>query len=37
MKAAVSLDGRVATREGESKWITGEDARKRGLEPTTPG
>jgi diaminohydroxyphosphoribosylaminopyrimidine deaminase/5-amino-6-(5-phosphoribosylamino)uracil reductase len=32
MKAAVSLDGRVATREGESKWITGEDARKRGLE-----
>ncbi len=32
MKAAVSLDGRVATREGESKWITGEGARERGLE-----
>jgi len=32
LKAAVSLDGRVATREGESKWITGEAARKRGLE-----
>jgi diaminohydroxyphosphoribosylaminopyrimidine deaminase/5-amino-6-(5-phosphoribosylamino)uracil reductase len=32
LKAAVSLDGRVATREGDSKWITGEGARKRGLE-----
>jgi len=32
MKAAVSLDGRVATREGESKWITGDDARRRSLE-----
>jgi len=32
LKAAVSLDGRVATREGESKWITGESARERGLE-----
>ena len=32
LKAAVSLDGRVATREGDSKWITGEAARKRGLE-----
>jgi diaminohydroxyphosphoribosylaminopyrimidine deaminase/5-amino-6-(5-phosphoribosylamino)uracil reductase len=32
MKAAVSLDGRTATREGESKWITGEEARNRGLE-----
>lgn len=31
-KAAVSLDGRVATREGESKWVTGEAARRRGLE-----
>ncbi len=32
LKAAVSLDGRVATREGHSKWITGEAARERGLE-----
>jgi diaminohydroxyphosphoribosylaminopyrimidine deaminase/5-amino-6-(5-phosphoribosylamino)uracil reductase len=32
LKAAVSLDGRVATREGDSKWITGEGARERGLE-----
>nr|MCU0233930.1 RibD family protein [Thermoanaerobaculales bacterium] len=32
LKAAVSLDGRVATREGDSKWITGEEARHRGLE-----
>lgn len=32
LKAAVSLDGRVATREGDSKWITGEGARQRGLE-----
>jgi len=32
LKAAVSLDGRVATREGDSKWITGEAARKRSLE-----
>jgi diaminohydroxyphosphoribosylaminopyrimidine deaminase / 5-amino-6-(5-phosphoribosylamino)uracil reductase len=32
MKAAVSLDGRTATRTGESKWITGEAARRRGLE-----
>ena len=32
LKAAVSLDGRVSTREGDSKWITGEDSRKRSLE-----
>ncbi len=32
LKAAVSLDGRVATREGISKWITGEGARERSLE-----
>lgn len=31
-KAAVSLDGRTATRTGQSKWITGEAARNRGLE-----
>jgi diaminohydroxyphosphoribosylaminopyrimidine deaminase/5-amino-6-(5-phosphoribosylamino)uracil reductase len=31
-KAALSLDGRIATRAGHSKWITGEAARDRGLE-----
>jgi len=28
MKAGVSLDGKIATVAGESKWITGEAARK---------
>jgi diaminohydroxyphosphoribosylaminopyrimidine deaminase/5-amino-6-(5-phosphoribosylamino)uracil reductase len=27
-KFAVSLDGKIATRSGDSKWITGEEARK---------
>ena len=27
VKAAISLDGKIATRTGESKWITGEKAR----------
>lgn len=31
-KAAISLDGRIATRTGHSKWITGAAARNRGLE-----
>lgn len=28
MKCAMSLDGKICTRNGESKWITGEEARK---------
>lgn len=30
LKAATSLDGCIATREGDSKWITGEPARRHG-------
>jgi diaminohydroxyphosphoribosylaminopyrimidine deaminase/5-amino-6-(5-phosphoribosylamino)uracil reductase len=32
LKWAASLDGRVATRRGESQWITGRQARERALE-----
>ena len=30
LKAAASLDGKVATWRGESKWVTGETARREG-------
>jgi diaminohydroxyphosphoribosylaminopyrimidine deaminase/5-amino-6-(5-phosphoribosylamino)uracil reductase len=29
LKLAISLDGRIATRTGASKWLTGSDARAR--------
>lgn len=29
LKAAISMDGKIATSTGESKWITGEESRKQ--------
>jgi diaminohydroxyphosphoribosylaminopyrimidine deaminase / 5-amino-6-(5-phosphoribosylamino)uracil reductase len=32
VKAAMTLDGKIATADGQSKWITGEKARAHGLQ-----